>query len=138
MYRAHHHRTESSKVKIMKTIKYIPTKDKNSPKGYQVELSTAVSTEDFINFKRDYEYHIQEALQRMKNFGESQVFNLDLLPTLIDDLTELKTFMSDAKTIGQWNTIREQAKRFFTAPCISELDASGYISKLNLKKRINA
>lgn len=61
-------------------------------------------------------------------------------PPLIDDLEHLKSYMQgmligdltpESKfTVAEWNEAREQAKELFTYPCISELDASGFLIHL--------
>lgn len=45
-------------------------------------------------------------------------------------LKGLKNFMSPAKSVEDWNILREEAKRFFSRDLIKRLDQSGYIVKL--------
>lgn len=46
---------------------------------------------------------------------------------------ELVAFMIQATTIQEWNKLRKQAKSSFRDELISRLDASGLVSKLNLR-----
>jgi microsomal dipeptidase-like Zn-dependent dipeptidase len=103
---------------------------------FQYVLPDGMSGEEFKNFKRDYFYVIEREVMKAKNEGKASiVINMENLPQLADDLKALKSFM-DADltntfyTVQLWNQKREEAKGFFTAPCIQELDASGYIKKL--------
>ena len=42
-------------------------------------------------------------------------------------MKELKEFMNTAKTVKEWNLLREEAKSKFTHEQINQLDASGFI-----------
>lgn len=46
---------------------------------------------------------------------------------------ELVALMIQAHTIQEWNELRKQAKSIFKNELISRLDASGLVSKLNLR-----
>jgi len=45
-------------------------------------------------------------------------------------LEGLKKFMSVAKTVKDWNELRQDAKRFFSKDLINRLNQSAYIVKL--------
>jgi hypothetical protein len=110
----------------------------NFTKGFfEYVLPDGMNGAEFRKFKVDYFYVIEREVMKAKAEGvkESLVINMDTLPQLADDLNALKSFMTDAVsrdwlTVQEWNQRREEAKGFFTAPCIQELDASGYIKKL--------
>lgn len=102
-------------------------------------LPDGMTGQDWTTFKRDYEYFIAKeiALARV-NKKVLCTIDMSALPELYDNLTTLKGFMKVAIenpykgqmfTSFEWNSRREEAKQFFTAPCISELDASGFIKK---------
>jgi hypothetical protein len=102
---------------------------------FQYVLPDGMSGEEFRKFKTDYFYVVEREVMKAKNEGKEKVIiDMDKLPQLTDDLKALKDFMQPVQDvfIGQivtWNQRREEAKGFFTAPCIQELDASGYIKK---------
>lgn len=104
-------------------------------------LPNGMNGEELKKFKRDYSYFIEKAIRTAKEeaakgfvYCQSATIDIDILPILSDDLGMLKSYMTDESnphyTVEDWNTMREQAKEFFTAPVIAELDASGYIKKL--------
>jgi hypothetical protein len=89
---------------------------------------------DWINFKNDYLFHIQKAITEGRTAGKLSVtIDIDKLPVLSNDLKALKSFMNltpgEKYSIVQWNQRRDEAKNFFTQPCISEMDASDYIKQ---------
>lgn len=45
-------------------------------------------------------------------------------------MKELKEFMSQAKSIEEWNALRDVAKDRYGMGAVSELDASGFIVEL--------
>lgn len=51
-----------------------------------------------------------------------------------EQLEEVKTRISSATTVEEWNEIREELKKEFIADIITALDRSGFIKTLNLKK----
>lgn len=92
---------------------------------------------EWAKFKGDYQYFIEKAMWEGKAANKLSVtIDIDKLPVLSDDLKALKSFMDltpgQKYSMVQWNQRRDEAKGFFTQPCISELDASGYIKKLVL------
>jgi len=98
-------------------------------------LPDGMTGEDFKRFKRDYIYFIDAKVSEGRRKDKHSVtLDIDSLPCLIDNFDALKTFMTDDSnphyTVEDWNTQRQLAKGYFTAPCIMELDASGFIKKL--------
>ena len=100
--------------------------DKNSAKGYAFILSTGVSTEEYVNFKNEYKYFIQDAILS----GKSKLFDLNKLPELSNDFNELKDFMSGATDILEWNRLREDTKKLFSFNLICQLDGSGFVNEI--------
>lgn len=47
----------------------------------------------------------------------------------MDQFNQLKEFMQKAKTVQEWNLLRDAAKVRFPRELIRQLDASGFISK---------
>lgn len=47
-----------------------------------------------------------------------------------EDYHKLQQFMSKAKTVNEWNLLRDSAKTQFKMGLIRVLDASGYICKI--------
>ena len=86
-------------------------------------LPVGLGGEEFKKFKDDYKLIISES-------SKPASFDLDDLPELSDSYSELKKFMSFAKTIEDWNFKRELAKRRFTFPVLVRLDHSGFINKV--------
>jgi hypothetical protein len=104
---------------------------------YQFVLPKNMIGQQWSDFKRDYNFLIQrEVTVAKQNNKPSVTIDIDKLPALSGDLPALKSFMDlrlvpqHKMSIALWNQRREEAKSFFTFPCISELDASGYIKKL--------
>jgi len=52
-------------------------------------------------------------------------------------LTSLKVKMSAAKSVEEWNALREEAKTEFSTNVINRLDVSGYINVVLLRKKSN-
>lgn len=52
---------------------------------------------------------------------------------LAQEYEMLKTQMSQAKTVQEWNMLRKLARVSFHPELINRLDASGFIVSLNLK-----
>jgi hypothetical protein len=101
---------------------------------FMYKIPDGMFGEDWYKFKRDYSYFIQTNIRNaLKHDSFAVTIDLDSLPKLSDDLKTLKAFM-ESKTVGinqmsvpAWNIAREEAKNFFTAPCIQKLDTSGFI-----------
>jgi hypothetical protein len=50
------------------------------------------------------------------------------------DLLELKSKMSKVRDVVEWNILRRQYKKTYTANVINSLDASGFIHTVLLKR----
>jgi hypothetical protein len=91
---------------------------------------------EWTKFKFDYQFHIEKAISEAQKLGRGvAIIDIEKLPVLSENLKELKSFMDIAApgqqyTVSQYNSRREEAKNFFTFPCICEMDASGYIKQL--------
>jgi len=90
---------------------------------------------DWSKFKNNYQHFIEKAITEAVISNKNQaVIDVSKLPVLSDSLRELKSFMDITPgtkyPVSAWNSRREEAKNFFTFPCICELDASGYIKQL--------
>lgn len=122
------------KISIMKTITLTLDRSKRATRETMWVLSTGVTTEDFVTFKRDYQYYILRSLYDMRNGGGQKTFDLNNLPVLSSSLDDLKRFMQreclDNNTTEGWNSAREKAKFSYTFPTIAQLDASGFIKKV--------
>ena len=116
------------------------------PKGKEVnntyKLPEGMNGENWMRFKRDYEFILNRLIieAKIKKLPVIKI-ELDELPVLIDDVKMLKSYMSGnlvsdgvrPVTVKDWNRVRNDAKELFTAPCIGELDGSGYINKCIIK-----
>lgn len=114
----------------MKTITLLLDKLPGEPRSIAYELSQGVTTQEFLQFKLDYKYFIQREIGGLNKASRRHKFDLENLPELSSDFEQLKKLMSIARTVEEWNTLREGYKFEFIFPVIAELDASGFINKV--------
>lgn len=107
-------------------------------------LPDGLNGETWKKIKEDYWYIIIEKINNATRAGKLDVvIDLDKLPILNDNFSDLKLFMEAELlfipyyvfSIPEWNVARQGAKSKFTASCIDRLDSSGYITKLMNKAK---
>ena len=57
-------------------------------------------------------------------------YKLTIMVRLSNDVPALKRMMSIARTVKEWNTLREKAKTLYSPWAINQLDASAFIVKV--------
>jgi hypothetical protein len=109
-------------------------------------LPDGMNGEDWKALKIDNWYIINEKINNAFSAGKSSVIiDIDKLPILNDNFSDLKSYMEDMLiishhtgyifTVSEWNVARQGAKSKFTAPCINRLDTSGFITQLLAKAK---